>query len=119
MMRVTPGIAITDGDIEDSDNDDDKCDNVIVFGIPTPPDGPVLQVMIMIGMIVMMIMVIMVMVKMVLMMMTSVMVLAIPAPLGGPGGSGGRALELTNGGDHAECNALPSFYNTLYCTFQQ
>ena len=49
-----------------------------------------------------------------LMMMTSVIVLAIPTPLGGPGGSGGRALELTNGGDHAECNALPSLYNTLY-----
>ena len=58
--------------------------------------------------------VIMVMVKMVLVMMTSVMVLAIPTPLGGPGGSGGRALELTNGGDHAECNALPSLYNALY-----
>ena len=69
MMRVTLDIAITDGDIQDSAGDDDKCDNVIVFAIPTPPGGPVLQVMIMIGMIVMMIMVIMVMVKMVVVIM--------------------------------------------------
>ena len=40
-----------------------------VFAIPTPPGGPVLQVMIMIGVIVMMIMVIMVMVKMVVVIM--------------------------------------------------
>ena len=73
----------------------------------------IMVIMVMVKMVVVIMVVIMVIVKMVLMMMTSVMVLAIPTPLGGPGGSGGRALELTNGGDHAECNALPSFYNTI------
>ena len=89
--------------------------SVKVLAIPTPPGGPGLQVMMIIGIIVMMV-ISTVVISIVVMM---VMVLAIPTPLGGPGGSGGRALELTNGGDHAECNALPSFYNTLHCTFQQ